>query len=83
LNIRVKLISMDGFSSPYLDEWGDGVLPMKTGCTVSDVLSAIGLATDYSAIIMVNGETVALISRAARILNPDDELTVFPPIQGG
>jgi len=74
---------MDGFSSPYIDEWGDGVLPMENGSTVSDVLSAIGMAKDYTAIIMVNGETVAISLRAQHVLNPDDELTVFPPIQGG
>lgn len=83
MKIRVKLISMDGVAPSLLDEWGEGNIDVPAGATVCDALNALGIAPDTEALTMVGGDAVALPLRATQILHDGDELTLFPPIQGG
>ncbi len=54
-------------------------LELAPGGTVSDALKAVGISAATPKVIMVNGR-VATVRQA---LNEGDELTVFPPLEGG
>lgn len=49
------------------------------GATAADVLTELGLPEDLPKIILINGRPVNQSTQ----LNDGDEMTVFPPVEGG
>jgi sulfur carrier protein ThiS len=55
------------------------VLNLPEGSTVRDMAATLGIPGEMSVVILVNGDH----ADAGRILNPDDVVTLFPPLVGG
>ncbi len=75
MQIRLKLMGMLKARTP-----AGGVLEVADGATIDDVLRALEVAPQATAVLTVNG----LFERnRSRVLAPNDELTVIPPVGGG
>lgn len=83
MNVKVKLVSMDGSPPSGFDEFGEAVLPMDNGDSVSDLLDKIALPAGETYMVLVNHETSPPSGRATQMLSDGDEVAVFPPMQGG
>ena len=58
---------------------GDFALELEPGATVGQVLAGLGMAPGPAKVLLVNGRQAGLDSPLAQ----DDELVVFPPVEGG
>jgi sulfur carrier protein ThiS len=75
MRIRLKLMGMLKARTPE-----GGALEVADGATIGDALHALGLAPQATHVVTVNGR----VERdRQRVLAPDDELTVIPPVGGG
>ena len=54
-------------------------LTLADGATVADVLAALRIPAAIEAVLLVNGRR----ARAATPLASGDEITLFPPMEGG
>jgi len=52
---------------------------LPEGSTVGDVTGALGIPGEMSIVVLVNGAH----AQADRVLNPEDIVTLFPPLIGG
>lgn len=83
MNVAVRLISHVGKLPPGIGADGKGSLPFADGTTLLAVLKTLNLRTDEPLMALVNGEAIAPGDRATTALKDGDEVTVFPPIEGG
>ena len=75
MRIRLKLMGMLKARTPE-----GSVLEIADGATIGDALHALGLAPQATHVVTVNGQ----VERdRGRVLAPDDELTIIPPVGGG
>jgi sulfur carrier protein ThiS len=58
-------------------------LDLPAGTTVADVIAQQNLPPKMCHLVLVNGVFVAPGDRATRVLSPDDELAIWPPVAGG
>jgi len=58
---------------------GSGEVALADGAGVADLLAALKIPAAVQAVILVNGRR----SDAATRLNHGDEVTLFPPMEGG
>jgi sulfur carrier protein ThiS len=58
-------------------------LDLAPGTTVAEVIAQQSLPPKLCHLVLVNGFYVAPAERAARVLQPDDELAIWPPVAGG
>lgn len=58
-------------------------LELAAGTTVADVIGQRNLPEKMCHLVLVNGLYVPPLERAARALQQDDELAIWPPIAGG
>ena len=77
MRVRVKLQltfadRAPGKSTPF-------ELELAPGATVAAALDAVSIPAAAPKVIMVNGR----VATPQRELEPGDELTVFPPLEGG
>ena len=75
MQIRVKLMGMLKARTP-----AGGVLEIADGATIDDVLRALAVAPQATLVLTVNGQ---FERNRSRVLAPNDELTVIPPVGGG
>ena len=75
MRIRLKLMGVLKARTPE-----GGVLEVAEGATIEDALHALGLAPQATHAVTVNGQ---LARDRRRVLAPDDELTIIPPVGGG
>ena len=54
-------------------------LELSPGATVADVLESLFIPSSTAKVIVVNGRA----SKSEQELNNGDQLTVFPPLEGG
>ncbi len=54
-------------------------LTVADGATVADVFAALGIPAAVEAVLLVNGRR----ANAATRLESGDEVTLFPPMEGG
>ena len=54
-------------------------LELSAGSTVVQALAVLGLSPSAAKVVLDNGR----LSTGAQVLNPGDQLTVFPPLEGG
>jgi sulfur carrier protein ThiS len=59
------------------------LLDLPAGTTVADVITQQNLPPKMCHLVLVNGVFVAPGDRATRVLAPDDELAIWPPVAGG
>jgi molybdopterin converting factor small subunit len=58
---------------------GRSELPLADGATVADLLAALRVPETVQAVILVNGRR----ADAASPLHDGDDVTLFPPMEGG
>lgn len=58
---------------------GRSELPLADGASVADLLAALRVPAAVEAVILVNGRR----ADAAAPLHDGDEVTLFPPMEGG
>jgi len=58
-------------------------LDLPEAATVADVIDRQNLPPAMCHLVLVNGIFVPPEKRAAHVLEPDDELAIWPPIAGG
>ena len=75
MHVRLKLMGMLKARTP-----AGGVLELADGATIDDVLRALEVAPQTIRVFTVNGQ---FERDRGRVLAPDDELTVIPPVGGG
>jgi molybdopterin converting factor small subunit len=75
MQVRLKLMGMLKARTP-----AGGVLELADGATIDDVLRALEVAPQTIRVFTVNGQ---FERDRGRVLAPDDELTVIPPVGGG
>jgi sulfur carrier protein ThiS len=75
MHVRLKLMGMLKARTP-----AGGVLEVADGATIDDVLRALEVAPQTIRVFTVNGQ---FERDRGRVLAPDDELTVIPPVGGG
>lgn len=56
-----------------------GELTLADGATVADVLAALGIPAAIEAVLLVNGRR----AQPGMRLRGGDEVTLFPPMEGG
>jgi len=82
VKIKVKLISPRGTPRGF-DKFGDAVIDIIEGISINDALERFDLSGQGPYMTLVNGASIVESERAAHQLDDGDELTIFPPIQGG
>ena len=75
MRIRLKLMGVLKARTPE-----GGVLEVADGATIEDVLHALEIAPRRLRVFTVNGQ---FERDSRRVLAPNDELTVIPPVGGG
>ena len=75
MQIRLKLMGMLKARTP-----AGGALEVADGATIDDVLRALDVAPQAIRVFTVNGQ---FERDRGRMLAPNDELTVIPPVGGG
>ena len=75
MRIRLKLMGVLKSRTPE-----GGALEVADGATIEDVLRALDIAPQRMRVFTVNGQFERDRRRA---LEPNDELTVIPPVGGG
>jgi sulfur carrier protein ThiS len=58
---------------------GKAELILAEGATLADLFAALGIPATVAAVMLVNGRRAAAGTR----LNCGDEVTLFPPMEGG
>ena len=75
MQIRLKLMGMLKSRTP-----AGGALDVADGATIDDVLRALEIVPKATPVFTVNGQ---FERDRGRVLAPNDELTVIPPVGGG
>ena len=75
MQIRVKLMGMLKEKAPEGD-----VIELSDESSIEDALGVMDIPVESVQIFSVNGK---LVRDRTRTLQPDDELTVLPPVGGG
>lgn len=77
MNLSIRFFANFRRYSP--DQQTRSLIEVPPGVTAADVLTELGLPEDLPKIILINGRPV---NQRAQ-LSEGDELTVFPPVEGG
>ena len=80
--IKVKT---GGLIRRYLPD-GSGArceLEVADGATAETVMGQLGLPMDEQYLVMLNGTVLPIADRGETVLEPNDELGLFPPLKGG
>jgi len=83
MNVRVKLISMDGPAPQGFDNFGEAQISLTDSASVTDLLNHIAIGHEETYMVLVNGETSPPSGRDQQKLCEGDEIAIFPPMQGG
>jgi sulfur carrier protein ThiS len=75
MRIHLKLMGMLKARTPP-----GGAIEVADGATIEDVLRALEIAPKAIQVFTVNGQ---FERNRSRVLAPDDDLTVIPPVGGG
>ncbi|MEO7156256.1 MAG: MoaD/ThiS family protein [Vicinamibacterales bacterium] len=75
MQIRLKLMGVLKARTPP-----GGEIELADGATIDDVLRALDIAPEKLKVFTVNGQ---FERDRSRMLAPNDELTVIPPVGGG
>lgn len=83
MNVKIKLVSMPGHQPSGFDEFGNAVLNLDSGTTVSQMMGQLNLSNLESYMVLVNGETVPPSEHTSYQMKDGDEAAIFPPMEGG
>ena len=83
MKVKVKLVSMPGHQPTGFDAFGNALMQLATGTSVSDLLGQLKLSNLETYMVLVNGTTVPPSEHATHMLSDGDEAAIFPPMEGG
>ena len=83
MNIKVKLVSMPGHQPNGFDDFGNSLMQLSDKTTISGLISEMKLSKIETYMVLVNGETVPPSAHNEHILEDFDDVTIFPPMEGG
>ena len=79
MRVEVRLFATLTAFLPPVSREGAATLDVPAGSTVHDVIERLGIPPDFERVALVNGADTT----PDRLLQPDDVVTVFPPLAGG
>ena len=79
MKVEVQLFATLAPFQPAADASGRSVIDLPSPATVADVLRALAIPDPMPRIVLVNGHD----AEGDRLLEPDDVVSVFPPLAGG
>lgn len=83
MNVTVKLGSaIIRFRPEHLSS-NPFELSVDEGCTVSDVVTTLGMPKDFRLMSILNDTLISPADRAETYLSDSDTLALMPPIQAG
>jgi sulfur carrier protein ThiS len=83
MNVTVKLYATLGQYLPPGAQRNVAQMELPDGITIGELVRELRLPPELTHLVLVNGSYVEPAARAQRVLQPNDELAVFPPIAGG
>jgi|TARA_B110000046_G_scaffold35878_1_gene39310 sulfur carrier protein ThiS len=83
MKIHVKLVSMPGRQPTGFDNFGNAHLSFSNNMTVSGLLDDMKLSKAETYMVLINGETVPPSIHKEHFLKDSDDVTIFPPMEGG
>jgi len=83
MKVRIKLISPLGRPPPGFDKFGIAAVDIDCEATLADTLARFDLTVQEPYMTLVNSETIVASERDRHVMEDGDEVTIFPPIQGG
>ena len=83
MKVRIKLISPIVSPPPGFDKFGIAVVDIDCEATLADTLARFDLTVQEPYMTLVNSETIVASERDRHVMGDGDEVTIFPPIQGG
>jgi thiamine biosynthesis protein ThiS len=83
MKIKVKLVSMPGHQPKGFDDFGNALMQLSDNTTVSGLIAEMKLSKIETYMVLVNGETVPPSVHSEHILKNSDDVTIFPPMEGG
>ena len=83
MKVRIKLISPLGRPPPGFDKFGAAAVDINRDATLADILARFQLTRQEPYMTLVNGESIVASERDRHVMGDGDEVTIFPPIQGG
>ena len=83
MKINVKLVSMPGHQPTGFNDFGNAHLSFSNGTTVLGLLEDMKLSKVETYMVLINGETVPPSIHKEHFLKDGDDVTIFPPMEGG
>ena len=83
MKIKVVLISMEGEYPSEFDSNGEAFFEVEEGTTLDQLWPNFSLDKDQTYVVLNNGHPIPPKDRPQLQLNDDDELSIFPPLEGG
>ena len=83
MKIKVKLVSMPGHQPNGFDELGNALMQLSDNTTILGLISETKLSKIETYMVLVNGETVPPSAHREYLLKDSDDVTIFPPMEGG
>ena len=83
MKVCIKLISPLGKPPPGFDKFGVAAVNIDGKAALADILARFELTRQEPYMTLVNGETIVASARDGHVMGDGDEVTIFPPIQGG
>ena len=78
MKLDIRIISVHGGSGD-----GSSVRDVPDGTSVTSLIELLNLPTEAVYAVMINDLPIGIDERDARVLQSNDKVTIFPPIQGG
>ena len=83
MRITVRTGGLLGQYLPAGSERNQADLEVEDGTTPLDVMTRLGMPTERTYMVVLNGAAISKADRARRQLAEDDNLAILPPLKGG
>ena len=83
MKITVKTTGLLGQYLPPASAGNVADLDIAEGATPIDVMKQLGMPSERSYLVVLNGTAIPQSERARRTLTENDSLTIMPPLKGG
>jgi sulfur carrier protein ThiS len=83
MKLKVKLYATLGGYLPPGAVRNAVQMEVEDGVTAQQLIDQLRLPPELTHLVLVNGVYIGPDERTDRVLAPDDEFAVFPPIAGG
>ena len=74
---------MPGNQPNGFDDFGNALMQLSDNTTISSLIAKMKLSKIETYMVLVNGETVPPSLHNEHFLEDSDDVTIFPPMEGG